>query len=93
MKVACLRVQFLLPGCSSLKEKRYVLKSLKDRLGNRFNIALCETGFQEKWQRSEMGFVTIATSGKGVDRTLEKVMSFHDREHRIVLIESEKEIF
>ncbi|MCK4351047.1 MAG: DUF503 domain-containing protein, partial [Candidatus Krumholzibacteria bacterium] len=55
MIVSRLRVQFLLPGCNSLKEKRFVLNSLKARLRNRFNVSVCEIDYQDKWQRSELG--------------------------------------
>ncbi len=93
MIVACLRIQFHLPGCTSLKEKRFVLKSLKDRLRNRFNVALCETGYQDKWQRTEIALVTVAGDRKGIDRTVQSMMNFLEREERAVLTECEKEFF
>ena len=40
MIVACLRIRLHLPDCNSLKQKRFVLKSLKDRLRGRFNVAI-----------------------------------------------------
>lgn len=93
MIVACLRIHFLIPGCSSLKEKRFVLKSIKTKLRNKFNVALCETGYQDKWQRCELGLVTIAAGRRDVDKTAQSVISFLDREHRIVILDSEREFF
>ncbi len=93
MFVACLTIQFHLPGCASLKEKRFVLRSLKDRLRNRFNVALCETGYQDKWQRSEIVIVTVAGSRRGIDKTVQPIITFIEKEKRAVLIEIEKEIF
>jgi len=89
--VARLKVQFLLPGCTSLKEKRFVLNSLKARLRNRFNVALCETDFQNKWQRSELGLVTVSSGRRGAEKTTQSIVSFLEAEHRIVLLECEKE--
>ena len=93
MVVACLKVKFLLPGCYSLKEKRFVLNSLKAKLKNKFNIAVCETDYQDKWQRSELGLVTVATGRRGAEKTAQGVLSFLERESRISLLDCEKEIF
>lgn len=91
MIVSRVRVEFLLPGCTSLKEKRFVLNSLKQRLKNRFNVAVCEIGYQDKWQRSELGLVTVANSRRGAEKTVQGVMAFLSRETRISLIDTERE--
>jgi uncharacterized protein YlxP (DUF503 family) len=91
--LACLKVQFLIPGCTSLKEKRFILSSLKTRLRNKFNIALCECRYQDKWQRSEFAIATVANGRKGVDKTTQSILTFLEREHRIVLLEFEKEFY
>ena len=93
MIVARLTVQFLLPGCTSLKEKRFVLNSLKAKLHNKFNVALCESEFQDKWQRSEFGIVTVANGKRGAEKTIQSVISFFDRDHRIEIIECNKEFY
>ncbi|MCK4538750.1 MAG: DUF503 domain-containing protein [Candidatus Krumholzibacteria bacterium] len=93
MLVACLRIQLHLPGCKSLKEKRFVLNSLKDRLRSRFNLALCETDYQDKWQRSALAIVTIAGSRKGVDKSVQAIVTFLERQERAVLIECDKEFY
>ncbi len=93
MIVACLKVKLLLPGCSSLKEKRFVLNSIKTRLKNKFNVAVCETDYQDKWQRSELGLVTVATGRRGAEKTAQGVLSFLERERRISLLDCEKDFF
>jgi uncharacterized protein YlxP (DUF503 family) len=50
-----------LNGCQSLKDKRRILKSLKDRLHQRFNISVAETGHQDLWQRAELSCAAVAT--------------------------------
>ncbi len=49
-----------LEGCRSLKEKRHVLKSLKDRLHNRFNLSAAETDYHDLWQRAELTACVVA---------------------------------
>jgi uncharacterized protein YlxP (DUF503 family) len=93
MIVACLRVQLHLPGCTSLKEKRFVLKSLKERLKGRFNIALCESGYQDKWQLAEIGVVTATTDRKGADSVLQAVINYIEKDHRTVLVDAERETY
>ena len=93
MIVACLRIQLHLPGCTSLKEKRFVLKSLKDRLRAKFNVALCETDYQDKWQRSGIAIVTVSGTRRGADQTIQALMNFLERQQRAVLMEAEKEFY
>jgi len=50
-----------LPASQSLKDKRAVLKSLKDRLHQRFNISVAETAHQDLWQRAELAASVVST--------------------------------
>lgn len=53
--------QLHLDGCHSLKEKRMILRSLKDRLRARLNVSVAETDHHDTWQRAELVVVTVAT--------------------------------
>jgi len=50
-----------LAASQSLKDKRAVLKSLKDRLHNRFNVSVAETAHQDLWQRAELTASVVST--------------------------------
>jgi len=93
MIVVSLRVQFLLPGCASLKQKRFVLSSLKARLRSRLNVAVCENGFQDKWQRSELAVASVATTKRGAEKIAEEVLALLEREQRIVLCDTLREFY
>ena len=93
MIVACLRIRLHLPGCTSLKQKRFVLKSLKDRLRNRFNVAVCEYGYQDKWQMSEIGIVTAAGTRRGADKILQSIINYIEGDRRAVMVDCEREVF
>ena len=55
----------------SLKEKRHVLKSLKDRL-RKLNLSVAETGSHELWQRAELTASVVATDRRGAEAMLDK---------------------
>ncbi len=63
-----------LNGCQSLKDKRRILKSLKDRLHRRFNVSVSETNHHELWQRAELACCVVA----GDRRQVESVLSAAD---------------
>ncbi len=69
-----------LSGCRSLKDKRRIVKSLKDRLHRQFNVSVAETDHQDTWQRSELACCVVANDR----RHAESVLSSADH-----LIESE----
>ena len=73
MVVALLSLELYLPMSQSLKEKRMVLRRLKDRLGA-FNVALAEVAHQDLWQRAGLALVTVASSGDMAEQTLSSVM-------------------
>jgi uncharacterized protein YlxP (DUF503 family) len=73
----------------SLKEKRFVLRSVKDRIAQRFNVAVSETGHQEKWQRCELAVAAVAGERRSVERTLEGVRSMLDGEPELRVISDE----
>jgi uncharacterized protein YlxP (DUF503 family) len=72
MVVGLLSIELHLAGAGSLKDKRMVLRRLKDRL-KKFNVAVAEVEHQDLWQRAGLGIVTIGTSREHVDRSLAAV--------------------
>ncbi|MDH3456396.1 MAG: DUF503 domain-containing protein [Gemmatimonadota bacterium] len=57
-------------GCRSLKDKRRILKSLKDRLHQRFNVSVAETAYQDTWQRAELTCGVVATDRRHAESVL-----------------------
>jgi uncharacterized protein YlxP (DUF503 family) len=77
-----------LDGCSSLKQKRAILRSLKDRLRGRHNVAVAETDYQDRWQRAELCAATVSTDRRRADEVLSRVDSVVASEHRVRIIDS-----
>ena len=73
MVIGVLSLEFFLPACRSLKEKRRILLSFKDRVRGRFNVAVAELDFQDVWQRTLLAVVTLSGDRKIVDQTLQKI--------------------
>ena len=59
-----------LNGCQSLKDKRRILKSLKDRLHRQYNVSVAETDHQDLWQRAELACVVAATDRRHAESVL-----------------------
>ena len=76
MMVGVLRLQLLLPGTASLKEKRAILRRLLDRVRGRFHISAAEVSEHESHQSAVVGFSTVGADGAKVSRVLERVAKF-----------------
>ena len=93
MKIGVLRIEIHIAGARSLKEKRRVLRSLKDRLFNEFNVSVAEVDEQDKWQLAVLGIATVGTDRRFVESVLDKVLEFIYRNPAYVANCTEREIF
>jgi uncharacterized protein len=73
MPVGLLTLEIHIEYAQSLKDKRQVLRSLKDRLRAHFNVAVAELAHQELWQRSRIGVVTISSDEKHLEESLNAI--------------------
>jgi uncharacterized protein len=70
--VALLTVELFIPGAQSLKEKRMVLRRIKDRV-KKFNVAVSEVEHHDLWQRAQLAVVTVSADQQHADRELAAV--------------------
>jgi uncharacterized protein len=75
MPVGVLTLEIQIPYAHSLKEKRAVLRKIKDRLRARFNVAVAELDHQDVWQRATIGVVSISDSRTLLDSVFRQVLS------------------
>jgi hypothetical protein len=78
MRVAVLHVELHLPYAQSLKDKRMVLRRLKDRL-QKFNVAVAEIEHHDLWQRAGLGVVAISTTTLHAEQQLQAAADELDR--------------
>ena len=79
MPIGLLTLEIHIRDAQSLKDKRQVLRSLKDRLRAHFNVAVAELDFEDTWQRSVVGVVTLSNEEHHVEEALQKVLAEADR--------------
>ena len=75
-------------GCQSLKDKRRILKSLKDRLHQRFNVSVAETDHHDLWQRTELTVGVVARDRRHAEDVLASADHFVSGNGGVRIIDS-----
>jgi uncharacterized protein YlxP (DUF503 family) len=73
--VGVLRVVLQIPGSRSLKDKRRVTRSFKDRLRSRLPVSVAEVGDVESWQTATLGVAAVSGDSRRCDELLDAVVS------------------
>lgn len=92
MIIGTCQVELHIPHNSSLKGKRKVIKSIKDRVRVRFNVSVAEIDRQEEWQRATLGIACVSNEVGLVDRILTKVVKLIETSPDAALIDYQIEI-
>lgn len=92
MIVGVLKVGMIIPGNSSLKGKRKVIKSLLDKLRSKFNIAAAEVEDNDLWQRAGLGLSFVGNDPRFINSAMDKVLDYIERNPDAEIIESQSEI-
>ena len=92
MIVGIVKVALFIPSSDNLKGKSIVLRSLKDRLRNNFNISIIELADQDKWQKSTLDFAAISTDKSSVSSLISSVINFIEDNKQIQLLDYETEL-
>jgi uncharacterized protein YlxP (DUF503 family) len=87
------RIELHIPGVNSLKGKRQIIKSMKEKIRNRFNVSIAEVEKQDLWQRATLGLACVAHDKRAANRILSKVINFIEHNKNISLTDYEIEIF
>ena len=75
-----LQVELHIPTAQSLKQKRSVVKSLKDRLRNHYNVSIAEVDHQDKWQRTTLAIAMVSANHGHLESRFESISTFIDQE-------------
>jgi uncharacterized protein YlxP (DUF503 family) len=79
--IGLLTIELHDPHSQSLKDKRMVVKAIKDRLRGRFNVAVAETGYQDLWQRAALSVVTVGSERSHLETVLEAIARDVEERH------------
>ena len=93
MIVGLLTLDLHFPESNSLKDKRWVLRSIKDRMKNKFNVSVAEVGANDLWQRSVIGIACVANETTFIHRVFDSII---DKiilcNHSVEMIDSRREM-
>ncbi len=87
-----LTIELHFPEARSLKQKRLVVKAIKDRIRSRFNAAVAETGYQELWQRALLSVVSVGSERRGLEALLEAMARDCESRHPAELVDLRYEL-
>jgi uncharacterized protein YlxP (DUF503 family) len=93
MAVGVCRIELFLHGNSSLKGKRQILKSIKDRVKNNFNVSIAELNNKDKWQIAKIGVAAISDDKGYLNSILNKVTDFVGKMHIAEILNYTIEIY
>ncbi len=85
--IGLLTVDLYLPGAGNLKEKRMVVKGIKDRIRNKYNVSISEVDFQDKWQRARLGIVQVGTDYNFIQQNMDRVFSVIEGNHEVQVVD------
>lgn len=73
--VGILNIRLVIRSANTLKEKRRIIKSLKDRIKNNFNVSISEVGFLDHCQYSRLGIAMVGNDKRYVNSTLSNLVN------------------
>ncbi len=89
MLVALERFDLRIPGCSSLKEKRHVVKTLTAGIRSKFNVSVAEVDHHDLWQRTALGVSVVAGDAYHARRVMHEVEKFVERWAEVEVIDTD----
>lgn len=91
MPVGVLTVRLAIYGATSLKDKRRVVKSLKDKIANRFNVSVAETDALQARQSAVLMIAQVSNSWQHCEQSLQAVLNFITQHHGASMIDYQLE--
>jgi uncharacterized protein YlxP (DUF503 family) len=91
MVVGVCRLTLMVAESHSLKEKRMVLRRIKDRTRLKFNVAIAEVGDQDAWQQAQIGYAVVANERGFVEEMVAKIEKFIEDIGAAKIVDDEKD--
>lgn len=92
MFVGICQIDLVIHDNHSLKGKRQVLKTIMEKVKNRFNVSIAEVADNDVWQRSQIGFSVVGNDSRHVNSVLDKALNFIEGLHVAEIIDHRIEI-
>jgi len=85
-------VELFIADSQSLKDKRQVLLSMKDRLQHKFNLSVAEVDGQDLWQKAVLALACIANDGRYVNQVLDQALNLIRSDPAVEIVQSRVEL-
>ena len=92
MVIGILEISISIPEARSLKDKRMVIRSMRDRITHSMNVSAAEVGRQDEWRFGELAFVTVAGTRVVVDKRISGLADKLRSDPRYVIMDLRTEI-
>ncbi len=92
MLVGLYQLELFIPESGSLKSKRFVLKSLKDKIRSKFNVSVAEVDENERWQRAVLGIAMVCNERKFIDQVMNQIFNLVSEESEVEITNQQLEI-
>ena len=92
MVVGVCQISLSLPGVSSLKAKRSIVRKVLDRTANRFNVAVAEVGHQDVHRQAVLGFAVVSGDRRHANSMLDAIASFVEGVGEAVVVDRSTEL-
>ena len=89
MVVGTCRVVLHIPDSGSLKAKRFVLRRLKDRVRNKFNVSIAEVDDHDLWQKATIAVAVVSRDGRFADKVISNVLRMIESERGFTVVDIE----
>ncbi|MEE9171105.1 MAG: DUF503 domain-containing protein [bacterium] len=87
------QIEIFIPGALSLKDKRFVVQSLKDKVKKKFNVSVAELDGSETWQRSVIGMAMVSNDQSIIENSFDKIIRMLDQDARFEIIDRQIEFY
>jgi uncharacterized protein YlxP (DUF503 family) len=91
--VGVLQIELTIPSANSLKDKRQVLRSLKDRIRRSFNVSVAEVDANDQWRSGVLAVVVASNDKRFANKILSKVVDFIGNSRELVVEDYQLSIF
>ena len=92
MVVGTLEIKLLIRGSRSLKDRRAVVRSLRDRISSRFRVSVAEVGDSDSPQRSALGVAGVSYAPRVVHGVLSKILDLVASDPRAEIVDQHMDI-
>jgi len=93
MRIGVCRIELFISSSFSLKDKRRIMNSVKQRLRNRFNVSVIEIPIDAQWKRGSLGISCVGLDERSVQSLMDQVVRFMEDDDRFEVSELTVDIF